>query len=275
MASNESERDQERDWRNEPFKVDRFFFQITFGLLAIIAAVLIGFVLFPDDMGYRSNLYTTAVGVLITVSVLDLAARRREEIQKKIQRKELLLSEMRSGINTVARRAAEQLREDARKEGTLPSFRGEDFINANLDGIGFSDGDFQETHFVFSSLNDTRFFDCNFEKAFICATGLKGGYISRCNFRQATLVLVDLENTILTANVLAGADLSHANLKGVTFREGNMISGKTIMPDGTNWSSNMDMRRFTDPEHPNFWRSDDKTSPAYDGDDREPAGIPI
>ena len=36
-----------------------------------------------------------------------------------------------------------------------------------------------------------------------------------------------------------------------------------ILPDGTNWTLDVDMARFTDPNHPNFWRSADPQSPAY------------
>jgi DNA-binding NtrC family response regulator len=39
------------------------------------------------------------------------------------------------------------------------------------------------------------------------------------------------------------------------------------LPDGTNWTPDTGMARFTDPEHPEFWRSDDPGSPAYRGMD--------
>src|SRR5262245_62964177 len=57
-------------------------------------------------MGYRSNLYTTAVGVLITVTVLDLMASRREEHRYKAQ----LIREMNNVSNGIVARAVAELR---------------------------------------------------------------------------------------------------------------------------------------------------------------------
>ena len=51
------------------------------------------------------------------------------------------------------------------------------------------------------------------------------------------------------------------NLEKVEFNE------KTKLPDGKKWTPDTDMARFTDPEHPDFWRSDFTGSPAYRGYD--------
>jgi hypothetical protein len=58
---------------------------------------------------------------------------------------------------------------------------------------------------------------------------------------------------------LSGANLQGADLTGAKFDE------NTTLPDGTKWTPDTDMTRFTDPEHPEFWRSDIKWSPAYRG----------
>jgi hypothetical protein len=41
-----------------------------------------------------------------------------------------------------------------------------------------------------------------------------------------------------------------------------MLDETVTLPDGTNWTSDTDMMRFTDPAHPQFWRSDEPNSPA-------------
>jgi hypothetical protein len=61
---------------------------------------------------------------------------------------------------------------------------------------------------------------------------------------------------------LCEANLKESNLLGVNL-EGTRFDETTILPDGTHWIPETDMRRFTDPNHPNFWRSDDPRSPAY------------
>jgi hypothetical protein len=40
---------------------------------------------------------------------------------------------------------------------------------------------------------------------------------------------------------------------------------ETTLPDGTKWTLDADVARFNDPDHPEFWRSDDPSSPAYRG----------
>jgi hypothetical protein len=49
----------------------------------------------------------------------------------------------------------------------------------------------------------------------------------------------------------------------------------TILPDGQNWNPNIDLNRFTDRSHPDFWRSTDTNSPAYElsQDEQSAAGI--
>jgi hypothetical protein len=81
---------------------------------------------------------------------------------------------------------------------------------------------------------------------------------------------------------LLGADMSGANLQETNLKEANLegtclrnfllgdaiFSEKTTLPDGSKWTPNIDLMRFVDREHDDFWRSDDPDSPAYwDRDD--------
>jgi hypothetical protein len=69
---------------------------------------------------------------------------------------------------------------------------------------------------------------------------------------------------------LESANLERANLQGADFFLAT-FSKETILPDDKKWTPETDMARFTDPEHPQFWRSDDPTSPAYRGDEGDGA----
>jgi hypothetical protein len=53
----------------------------------------------------------------------------------------------------------------------------------------------------------------------------------------------------------------HMDLRDTQFDE------ETRLPDDTKWTPDADMSRFTDPKHPEFWRSDFLFSPAYRGAD--------
>jgi hypothetical protein len=65
--------------------------------------------------------------------------------------------------------------------------------------------------------------------------------------------------------ILRCADLSGANLRRVIL---GMVplDTDTTLPDGTKWTPDTDMARFTNPDRPDFWRSDDPKSPAYRGE---------
>ena len=244
---------QQEDWRNVEFKYDRFFYEISFGIFLVIVAVLIGFVLFPNDRGFQGNLYTTIVGVLITIFVLDRRAERREEertrqreMEKQAealeQEKARLIRQMGSTINEEAIRAVEEL-----------------YLRRWL-----SDGSLQMAYLRHANLKGVHLEAANLEKAILA-------YV---NLNEADLLFGNLEG----AN-LEGANLEKANLAFVNFNDANLLDASlkkahldrtkfdplSILPDGTHWTSDADLRRFTDPTHPNFWRSDNRRSPAYRG----------
>lgn len=53
-----------------------------------------------------------------------------------------------------------------------------------------------------------------------------------------------------------------ANLAGVILKD-TIFNEKTTLPDGTKWALDIDMTRFTDRDHPGFWRSNELYSPAH------------
>ena len=71
----------ETDWRHKEIKIDRYVYEMAAGILFIVVAVLVGLALFPDDKGFQDNLYTTVLGVLITIFVLDRRAERHEALR--------------------------------------------------------------------------------------------------------------------------------------------------------------------------------------------------
>ena len=201
----------------------RFFYEMAVGVALVVVGIVVGFALFPEDTGYRSNLYTTILGVVITIAVLDLRAEHREQERFKAD----LIHQMRSRVRDEAVHAVEELsRHRWLHDGTLC---GQLLVKANLEG------------------SDLRFAD------------LRGTHLVRANLRDTDLLFADLR----------GAYLYHADLQGATLEIPGWGEAKldeaTMLPDESHWKPDTDMRRFTDPTHPEFWRSDDPSSPAYRG----------
>lgn len=95
----------------------------------------------------------------------------------------------------------------------------------------------------------------------------------RVNFKQANLSFATIEGTSLNyANLcntnlhrtgFQGVWLDDADLENAVLIETALFDENTTLPDGTKWTPDTDIRRFTDPTHPDFWRSDNPSSPAY------------
>ncbi|GEM_PF-1807549 len=111
------------------------------------------------------------------------------------------------------------------------------FVNANLRKADL------EYVFIFN----TDLTGVNLESA-----NLRNAKLVRCVLRGVNLRRVNLSNAIISAIDLTDADLLEANLIGVKFEPFGELM--ITLPDRTNWTSATDMDRFTNPNHPNFWK---------------------
>lgn len=174
---------------------------------------------------------------------------------------------------------------------------GANLNNANLEGADLTKADLTEvsldrgilvratcfeTQLESSSLKATWLMYANLNKANLNNAVLESSFLLSADLSYASLQRTNLRNSY-SWNVnfrganLRDADLAEAHFWGMDPKEKKFIDGKfnlkglqvaqfnteTILPDGTYWRSQTDMSRFTDPNHPNFWRSDDPYSPAY------------
>jgi hypothetical protein len=103
--------------------------------------------------------------------------------------------------------------------------------------------------------------DASLAGANLQETGLHEANLERTNLFRANLQGASLLNAILQ-----GANLRDANMEGVEF-EGASFDEATTLPDGMLWGRYTDMYRFTNPKHPDFWRSGWVFSPAYREED--------
>lgn len=146
--------------------------------------------------------------------------------EKLAPNKESLISRLSSPDNSIALRAAQQLRETgwltdgSCEKASLP--------DANLDG---------------ADLSNARLSGVNLERANLDGANLSGADLSNANLKQSNLDGANLRGTNLTST-----DLSEARITTLA-----SFDKKTILPDGNLWTPETDISRFTDANHPIFW----------------------
>ncbi len=159
-----------------------------------------------------------------------------------------------------------------------------DLYLVNLQRANLGGADLQGAILGYANLQDAVLGGANLQKTNLVTTNLRGAYLTGVNLQDADLGGADLQGADLSVANLQGASLHFTNLQGVDFWEANLqdvylhgavLDKYTTLPDNTKYNPQLDLvqlKRFTDPKHPEFWRSDDKFLPAYRGDDTDESG---
>lgn len=130
------------------------------------------------------------------------------------------------------------------------------------------DVDLQGTQLNDLNLHRVDLSGANLQDAVFCGAYLRGTDLGFANLQNANisshpqLCYASLEEANLSNANLQGALLRNANLRGAHLSGANLLNATltyvqfdedTSLPDGTDWTPDTDMTRFTDPEHPDFW----------------------
>ncbi|MCA9910919.1 MAG: pentapeptide repeat-containing protein [Anaerolineae bacterium] len=211
-----------------------------------------------------SEFYGAAVTTLLLGVVLVVAQRSESENARKHE----LVLQMASSNSAAAEIAVRQLAALGwLYDGTLS---GAWLVGANLEGIRLQLGEDFAYDPVTGIIRVTSAGPTvNFYNANLDAANLRRVEFLGANLGEAFLESADLEEADLRGANLVGAYLFDANLEKTNLNS-VILDETTTLPDGTKWTPDTDMTRFTDPDHPQFWRSDDPDSPAYRGDPQQP-----
>lgn len=235
------------------------------GLVLSIPALLRG-----EWWGLLLNLGTELVGAAGVYLLLDRFIGKREKEEEEKARvvaetekeKARLTMEMGSKEHGVAIPAAEKLaRFGWLQDGSL---RGAMLDGANLQGAELYHADLQGASLSGANLHDAQLVLVDLRGAKLSGADMGMAILLRTNLQDAILMRVDLLNAGLVSPKLQNADLREADLHSATLMEVE-YSEDTVLPDGRKWTPETDMARFTDPQHPDFWRSEDPSSPAWGG----------
>ena len=209
----------------------------------------------PTD-AYSLNIHTevfgVALGVIITVFVIDVLNRRRDAERRQQDLIDRLLREVKSPDHGTAIDALDQLRENGWLCGE----------NGLLKGL-----DLQGVKWMKAKLNKANLKETNLQGA--C---LKGANLQFANMEGTMLWFADLSHAYLEHTDLERAELMATKLLGTNLRNANLRNAEVILcqldkdtrlPDGSQANTDEWFPPFTKPDHPNYWRSDKPYSPAF------------
>lgn len=205
-------------------------------------------------VSWLQNFSTEMFGAFLTFILIELIVggreKRQDEERLKRLEKERLIRQMGSRVNTDAIRAVEEVWAHG-------------WINdGSLIGAQLRSANLQSARFRTANLERAVLFDAILQGANLMYVNLKGSYMGGINLREAHLDYANLQSAFLAEAEFNTARLHEVNLEGAVL-DFSQFDQFTFLPDGSNWTPDTDMRRFTDPTHPNFWRSDNPASPAY------------
>ena len=214
-----------------------------------------------DWDGFALNFGTEIAGVGVTFAFLDWVIGSRERRQRLIEKEERfkteLIDKMGSTVQTITIEAVDELRRRGWLiDGTLA---GKHFRRANLEGIDLSKADLNNANLHRASLRETdlwqtQLYDADLSGAWLNNARLWQSNLSNTNFWQARLHNVNLRGANLVGASLNEAHLPHADLREADLQEADLqgavltdaiFDEKTRLPDGSYWTLQTDMRRFT------------------------------
>ncbi len=195
---------------------------------------------------FYANIASELASIAITVLIIDSLYQQRQVKQEK----ERLIRQMSSTERGLALQAVEELKAlGAIKDGSLARA---DLEEANLEGARLGHADLEGARMDFSNLSEVYLYFANLEGADMSGVDMRKAVLIGANLHRADMIAVKFQGALLSE-----ADLSEAIIDKAEFDE------NTLLPDGSKWTPDTDMRRFTDPHHAEFWRSSLPESPAY------------
>lgn len=229
-------------------------YPLALGLLILAIGFLLGATWFKGDdngLSYATNLYTELISIGITVIILDRINQWRDDRRLKHN----LLEDLKSSSVAPAVNALERLRREGWLDGN--SLIDKDLKRANWEGAYIGGLNFENADMRDINLKNTTAFDGQqhqpiiFKKAYLWGANLQKARLCEANLQQAKLWGANLQQADLEGANLQQADLGGANLTDINW-DANQAEYSFILPDGTEWTPDEDMGRFTDKNHPEY-----------------------
>lgn len=243
--------------------------------LYVVGGILIGLLLFPflelfisDLSQLLIGLVPEAIGIGFTVFFLDRIYQKREI--EALKRR--LVREAGSRSNNTAISAIDWLNREGWIEGNKSLLQGTDLRYANLDNANLQGVNLKNAICNNASFRNAILYRCDFENASLSMATFTGNEFFMTNFKDTDLTGATFIECFLTGENFENAEIHAGSFEGAFLQEANFTNAKlydtcfvhanikdavfdgSILPDGTKWTPETDMSRFTDPEHPDFWQ---------------------
>lgn len=229
---------------------------------------------------YYANLSTELLSIALTLSVISSLSRRRDRKLRDEERdKAMLIKRLPTASPEDRREIAKKLRaDDWLVDGTLNNLNlsgadlcemdltyadmeGINLANSALKNSSLSGADMRGANLSHASLDFARCKHVRLFEANLAHASAQHADLSDADLRYAELEYADLRGAILDAADLRGANLRDADLSGACLElrfddrpfSGAKFDGATTLPDGSKWTPESDLRRFTDTDHAEFW----------------------
>lgn len=259
----------------------KLFYVVMVISVALGAGILIGAAVFADDPnGYAMNLVTegfgVAISVVITVFVIDRIYERRGAMRRTEELKRRLVREAGSRVNGTAVAAIEHMRHRGWLNGNYGILKGSFLLDANLQGADLNWADLQDATWTSANLQNADMISANLQSAKLSLANLRNVRLWRGILQNADLQMTSLQGANLWEADLRDADLNHANLhdadlrgvnlQGTNLRHANLqgthldnaeLRG-VLLPDGLLYTHTVDMKKYTDPDHPEYFDYSEK-----------------
>ena len=125
-------------------------------------------------------------------------------------------------------------------------------VRANLRKVNLAGSKLDGKLLNYANLQDANLADANLRGVEAYGTIFFRANLMNADFTGADLSVADLRRSQLDRADLRGAILNSAFLRDATCVE-TRFDTNTKLPDGTMWKPDVDLGRFTDPKHSEFW----------------------
>ncbi len=239
--------------------------QLTNRILGVLIAVAIGMavvmgILEEMSVGeFFSSLSTEIFGAAVTFYALELVVRPKKQREDEATRKQHLIRDMSSRVNSIAVKAAEELRrENWLQDGSL---HGANLSYAVLHDAYMRNADLQEVDLAKAHLQRAKLNKADLARAILERANLESARLNDADLTEVDMEAANLQKAYFRNAILHGANFQYASLRDTEGLENASFDEHTILPNGDHWHKDYDVNRFTDPSHPQFWEMDWQTMP--------------